>query len=85
MLKNLLADLGLKLGLNPALLWPTVSLERMALAPETWRSELSNESKPEVRQWQLREFRGALATVCASPEWQAGLGDQTGETRLRDR
>ena len=78
MLKNLLADLGLKLGLNPALLWPTVSLERMALAPETWRSELSNESKPEVRQWQLREFRGALVTVCASPEWQAGLGDQTG-------
>ena len=70
--KDMLADLGEKLDLDPSLLWPTVSLERMALAPEEWRREILDESAPEVRRWQRREFGGVLAGVCASPEWQAG-------------
>ena len=70
-LKTLIAYYGVKLDMDPALLWPTVSLERMALAPETWRIELFDEATPEVRQWQRREFGGALAKVCASPEWQS--------------
>ncbi len=72
MLKTPIADCGLKFGLDPSVLWPSVSLERMALAPEDWRQELFGESTPEVRQWQRREFGDTLAKVCASPEWQAG-------------
>ncbi len=65
-LKTVLADFGENLDLDPSLLWPTVSLERIAAAPEAWRTELFDEATPEVRQWQRRRFGGALAAVCAS-------------------
>ena len=71
-LKTVLADFGENLDLDPSLLWPTVSLERIAAAPEAWRTELFDEATPEVRQWQRRQFGGALAAVCASLEWQSG-------------
>ena len=57
-------ELGLKLRLDPALLWPAVSLERLARRPDTLDSELVS---AEVRSWQGREFgeslRGILATL----------------------
>ncbi len=44
---------GAELGLDPALLWPMASLERLARAPETLAAEFS---APEVRRWQRERF-----------------------------
>ena len=71
-LKALLAGIGTKLALDPSLLWPTASLERMATAPDDWRQEVFNESAPDVRQWQRHEFGAAIAATCARPDWLAG-------------
>jgi hypothetical protein len=42
--------------MDPALVWPAPSLERVALNPETWRAEFLDEGNLEVRHWQRREF-----------------------------
>lgn len=72
-LKRWRTERGAMLGLDPALLWPTASLERLALQPETWNAELAAGSLslpaeymgrlPEVRDWQRREFSQELRTV----------------------
>ena len=63
-IKEWRADLGLRLALDPGLLWPAASLERLASSPESLEEELDS---PEVRSWQQREFaaslRGFLATL----------------------
>ncbi len=63
-LKTWRSELGRKLRLDPGLLWPAVSLERLARCPDSLHSELVS---PEVRSWQKREFgealRGVLATL----------------------
>ena len=46
-------QLGEELGLDPALLWPMASLERLARSPRTLDGELSS---PDVRRWQRAEF-----------------------------
>ena len=56
-LKTWRGQLGRGLGLDPALLWPAASLERLARHPFGLQSELAS---PEVRSWQKREFRAAL-------------------------
>ena len=71
-LKTMLAGIGATLALDPSLLWPTASLERMAMAPDDWRQEVFNDSAPDVRQWQRQEFGAALAATCAHPDWLAG-------------
>ena len=73
-LRSLFANRAAKLGMDASLLWPSASLERLATVPEDWRTELFDDNVPEVRRWQRREFGGELATLCASPEWQAGVG-----------
>lgn len=55
-LKRRRTSLGISLQLDPALVWPAPSLERVALNPETWRAEFLDEGNPEVRRWQRREF-----------------------------
>ncbi len=56
--------LGQELRLNPGLLWPAVSLERLARYLGGLDTELSN---PKIRNWQKHEFgetlRGFLATL----------------------
>ena len=58
------ADLGRRLALNPGLLWPAASLERLASSPESLDEELGS---PDVRRWQRCEFgtllRDFLATL----------------------
>ena len=60
-MKRWRVDLGAGLNLDPSLLWPMRSLERLARDPASFDAELS---APEVRRWQIREFgeslRGAL-------------------------
>ncbi|MCY4366767.1 MAG: HRDC domain-containing protein [Chloroflexi bacterium] len=55
-LKQWRSDQGANLGLDPALLWPAVSLERLAQDPETLQSETGGNGGAEVRDWQRREF-----------------------------
>lgn len=47
---------GDALGLDPALLWPAASLERLALDPQAGRAEILEHGTTEVRSWQRREF-----------------------------
>lgn len=55
-LKRRRTSLGTSLQMDPALVWPAPSLERVALNPETWRAEFLDEGNLEVRHWQRREF-----------------------------
>jgi ribonuclease D len=64
-LKAWRSKLGTSLALDPALLWPTVSLERLAKAPDTFETELSS---PDIRRWQLKHFAASLRTVIKT--WQ---------------
>ena len=62
-LKKWRRELGLELGLNPGLLWPTVSLERLSECPTDLEIELES---PDVRNWQRDEFSLALRSVHAT-------------------
>ena len=62
-LKNWRARLGGELQVDPALLWPTASLTRLARHPGDLGAELDS---PEVRSWQKGEFGEALRRVLAA-------------------
>ena len=62
-LKTWRSQMGQELRLDPGLLWPAVSLERLARSPDSLDAELVS---PEVRRWQKREFGGALRGVLAT-------------------
>ena len=62
-LKAWRSQLGQELQLNPGLLWPAVSLERLSRCPGSLDSEFAS---PEVRSWQKREFGEALGRVLAT-------------------
>ena len=61
-LKRWRSQLGRGLGLDASLLWPTVSLERLARHPCDLQSEIVSS---EVRGWQKREFGTSLKRVLA--------------------
>lgn len=62
-LKQRRTSLGTNLQIDPALVWPAPSLERIALNPETWRAEILEDGTREVRAWQRREFSQHLMEV----------------------
>ena len=62
-LKTWRSQLGKELSMDSSLLWPAVSLERLARRPSGLHSELVS---PEVRSWQKREFSSALRRVLAT-------------------
>ncbi len=62
-LKTWRNELGGELGLNPGLLWPAASLERLARCPGSLDAELTS---PEVRSWQKLEFGASLRRVMAT-------------------
>ncbi|HEU0020247.1 MAG TPA: hypothetical protein VFR55_01030 [Dehalococcoidia bacterium] len=55
-LKQRRTSLGANLQIDPALVWPAASLERVALNPGTWRVEFLDDGNQEVRGWQRQEF-----------------------------
>ena len=57
LLKEWRAGMGKQLGLDPALLWPAASLERLSRGESGIDAELTS---PEVRGWQAREFTNSL-------------------------
>ncbi len=59
-LKSWRSQLGEDLKLNPGLLWPAASLERLARHPESLDAELAG---AEVRHWQGREFGSPLRAL----------------------
>jgi hypothetical protein len=56
-LKAWRASLSAILSLDPALLWPTASLERLAKAPDTIGVELTSAN---IRRWQHDHFASSL-------------------------
>ncbi len=62
-LKKWRIQLGEELKLDPSLLWPAVSLERLSQHPDSLQSELAS---AEVRSWQKGEFGSALKKVLAT-------------------
>ena len=48
---------GSRLSIDPALVWPMVSLERLGKAPQTLAAELQS---PDVRRWQREQFATSL-------------------------
>ena len=56
-LKAWRTSLGISLALDPSLLWPTVSLERLAKNPKSFESEILSTS---VRLWQREQFSESL-------------------------
>ena len=56
-LKKWRADQGRQLSIDPALVWPMASLERLAKASHTLSAELYS---PEVRRWQREQFATSL-------------------------
>ncbi len=62
-LKKWRTGLGKQLGLDPSLLWPAVSLERLAGRPDSLRDELES---AEVRAWQRQEFGESLRSFLAT-------------------
>jgi ribonuclease D len=62
-LKAWRVSLGATLSLDPSLLWPTASLERLAKAPDTLDSELAS---ADIRSWQRDRFAVALSTYLES-------------------
>jgi ribonuclease D len=69
-LKELRTSLGFDLSLDPSLLWPLTSLERLAKAPETLDDELTSDS---IRHWQRRVF-DSLLRACLSQFGKSRLG-----------
>lgn len=53
---------GKQLSLDPALLWPMKSLQRIARSPDKVESEMQG---PEVRRWQRKEFGKSLRRAVA--------------------
>ena len=62
-LKKWRMNLGGQLSIDPALVWPMASLERLAKAPRTLGAELQS---PEVRQWQREQFATSLGALSSS-------------------
>ena len=58
-LKTWRRELAAELHLSPGVLWPAVSLERLAQNPSHLEEELVS---PEVRNWQVREFADKLTS-----------------------
>ncbi len=59
-LKEWRTDLGNQLDIDPSLVWPMASLERLAKAPEHLCAEMQS---PQVRQWQKVEFAESLSSA----------------------
>ncbi len=62
-LKAWRVSLGTTLSLDPSLLWPTASLERLAKAPNMLDSELTS---ADIRRWQRNRFTAALSAYLES-------------------
>ncbi len=63
MLKKWRTNQGMQLAIDPSLVWPMASLERLGRAPHTLDAELRS---PEVRAWQIEQFATSLREYLGS-------------------
>lgn len=68
LLKDWRAELGRELDLAVSHIWPTASLERLALRAEGLEYELAG-GNGEVRRWQAAEFGEGLTELVEAAEW----------------
>lgn len=71
-LKNWRDNRAAALKINPSLIWPTRSLERIAADPPQPSAQSPDHDNPEVRRWQRQEFGPELNALCASRQWRQG-------------
>ncbi len=71
-LKQRRTEIGEGLSVDPSLVWPAPSLERMALDPEQWLRETAENGATEVRNWQRREFAERWADVMETGKAASG-------------
>jgi ribonuclease D len=62
-LKAWRASIGTSLSLDPSLLWPTVSFERLSKDPDTFNVELTSS---DIRRWQRDRFASSLSVLLES-------------------
>ena len=62
-LKAWRASISASLFLDPSLIWPTVSLERISMAPRTLDIELKS---GDIRHWQREHFASSLSVLLKS-------------------
>lgn len=63
-LKEWRMSMGSQLSLDPSLLWPLASLERISRNPESFSDELSSE---DIRRWQRDQFVSPIADILKTP------------------
>ena len=73
-LKTWRESISVTLSLEPSLLWPTTSLERLAKAPHTFQEELAAFN---IRRWQREQFASSLETCLNNPQHSTGLHSWT--------
>jgi ribonuclease D len=56
-------SISASLSLDPSLIWPTVSLERISMAPNTLDIELKS---GDIRHWQREHFASSLSVLLES-------------------
>ena len=62
-LRSWRTEQGKGISLDPALVWPAASLDRLSRAPDTLSQELESH---DVRRWQAREFGQSLQTYLST-------------------
>ncbi len=62
-LKAWRTSIGILLSLDPSLVWPRVSLERLSRDPDTLEVELTS---GDIRRWQYEQFASSLSTLVES-------------------
>lgn len=67
-LKQWRSEKGAALALDPALIWPAASLDRLAHDPESWEREVTEAGAAEIRAWQRGQFAGELEAVLLTTE-----------------
>ena len=65
-LKAWRAEHAKRLSLAVGLLWPMLSMQRLATFPGDLETELES---PEIRQWQRDEFEDSLRQLVAQERW----------------
>ena len=71
-LKNWREQHAARLEINPSLLWPTRSLERIAIDPPEPGGPPPDAANPDVRHWQRRQFGPDLDALYAQTKWRQG-------------
>ena len=55
------------LSLDPSLIWPVKSLERIAIETDRWHTEVTDLENSSVRSWQVKEFSEELQNLILNP------------------